>query len=138
MTQLTGTRSLCSTMIIRYIKKSYQTRYKYIKRYINPQQTTAIKGRTIIGNLQLNQEVVSNANAKKIQGAMIQSYIARNRNKAQVALDQEKTFDRINLNFLFKALQLSGYGPKIIQKIKAVYQNTETQVKVNGHLSQVF
>ena len=37
-----------------------------------------------------------------------------------------------------KSLQHFGYGPEIIQKRKTVYQNIETQVKVNGHLSQVF
>ena len=29
-------------------------------------------------------------------------------------------------------------GPEIIQKIKKVYQNIETKVKVNEHLSQTF
>ena len=37
-----------------------------------------------------------------------------------------------------KSLQHFGYGPEIIQKRKTVYQNIETQVKVNGHLSQAF
>ena len=41
-------------------------------------------------------------------------------------------------NFLFKVLQHFGYGSKIIQKIKTVYQNMEAQVKVNGHLPQDF
>ena len=64
---------------------------------------------------------MSYANADKIQAAMI-------------ALDQEKAFDRVDWNFLFKDLEHFGYGPEIIQKIKTVYQNIETQIKVNGHL----
>ena len=68
---------------------------------------------------------MSYANADKIQAAMI-------------ALDQEKAFDRVDWNFLFKDLEHFGYGPEIIQKIKTVYQNIETQIKVNGHLSQAF
>ena len=55
-----------------------------------------------------------------------------------IALDQEKAFDRVGWNFLIKVLQHFEYGPEIIQKIKTVYQNTETQIKVNGHLSQAF
>ena len=67
---------------------------------------------------------MSSANANKIQSATI-------------TLDQERAFDRVDWNFLFKALHFR-YGPKIIQQIKTVYQNIETQVKVNGHLSQGF
>ena len=88
------------------------------------QQTADRKGRTIIENLQLNRDVMSYANPNKIQAAMI-------------ALDWEKVFDRVDWNFLFKALQHFGYGPEIIQKIKTFYQNVETQVKLNGHLPQV-
>ena len=92
---------------------------------ISPEKTAAVKKRTIIENLQLNREVMSYAKANKIQAALI-------------ALAQEKAFDRVDWNFLFKALQYFGYGLEIIQKIKTVYQNTETQVKINGHLSQAF
>ena len=92
---------------------------------IGPEQTAAIKGRTITENLQLNWDVMPYANPNKIQAAMI-------------ALDQEKTFDRVDWNFLFKALQHFGYGPEIIQKIKTVFQNIEIQIKVHGHLSQLF
>ena len=56
---------------------------------------------------------MSYANANKIQAAMI-------------ALDQEKAFHRLDLNFLFKALQHFGYEIEIIQKTRTVYQNIET------------
>ena len=92
---------------------------------IDAEQTAAIKGRIIIENLQLNRDVMLCANANKIQVAMIE-------------LDQEKAFGRLDCNFLFKTLQHFGYGPKIIQKIKTVYQNIERQVKINGHLSENF
>ena len=90
-----------------------------------PEQTAAIKLRTIIENLQLNRDKMSYANANKIQAVMI-------------ALDQEKVFDRVEWNFFFKALQHFGNLPEIIQKIKAVYQNIETQIKASRHLSQAF
>ena len=89
------------------------------------EQTAAIKGRTIIENLQLNRDVMSYANANKILAAMI-------------ALDQENAFHRVDWNFLLKTLQHFGYEPEIIQKIKTVYQNIKTQTKVNAHLSQTF
>ena len=50
--------------------------------------------------------------------------------------DQEKTFESVDWNFLPKALQHFGHGSEIILKKKLVYQNIETQMKVNGHLPQ--
>ena len=117
-------------MLLNYDNKIYA---KILANKIKPtlediirlEQTAAIKGRTITENLQLNRDVIFYANANKIQVAMI-------------ALDQEKAFDRVDWNILFKALQHFGYGPEIIQKVKRVYQNIETQIEVNGHLSQDF
>ena len=68
---------------------------------------------------------MSYANANKTQAAVI-------------ALDQEKAFGRVDWNFLFKDLRHFGYRPEIIPKTKKVYQNIETQIKENGHLSQAF
>ena len=68
---------------------------------------------------------MSYADTNKIQAAMI-------------ALDQEKPFGKVYWNFRFKSLHHFGYGPEIMQKIKTVYKNIETQVKVNGHLLQAF
>ena len=73
----------------------------------------------MIENLQLNQDVMSYANTNKIQAVVM-------------VLDQEKAFDRVDWNFLFKTLQNFEYGPEVTQKIKTVYQNIETQVKING------
>ena len=53
-----------------------------LENILAPEQTTTINGRTITENLKLNQDVMSYANANKIQTTMI-------------ALDQEKSFDRI-------------------------------------------
>ena len=78
---------------------------------IDPDQTAALKGRTIIKNLQLNRNVMSYANSNKIQAAMI-------------ALDPEKKFVRMDWNFLFKALAHYDYGPEITQIIKTFYRNT--------------
>ena len=78
---------------------------------IDPEQTAAIIGSTIIENLQLNRDLITYVNANKIQAAMI-------------ALDQEKVFERVDWNFFFKALQYFGYGSEIIPRIKTVYQNT--------------
>ena len=54
---------------------------------------------------------------------------------AIITLDQEKAFDKVDREFLFKILQKFGYGPKLIAKIEIIYKDIEAQVKVNGHLT---
>ena len=68
-----------------------------------PKQITAI-----VENLQLNLDIISYANAGRIQAAV-------------VALGQEKIFDRKDVHPLFKALKYLENGPEIIQKNKTVY-----------------
>ena len=48
--------------------------YLTLQDIIGPSKTAAIKGRTIIEYLQLNQDVMSYANANKIQVAMVKPY----------------------------------------------------------------
>ena len=91
---------------------------------ISAEQTAAIKGRTIIENLQLNRDIISLANINELEASII-------------TLDQ-KAFDRVDRNFLFKALRKFGYGPKIVSMIQAIYNNIEAQITVNGNMSQSF
>ena len=92
---------------------------------IGTEQTAAIRGRTIIENLQLNRDIISYANLNNLEASII-------------TLDQEKAFDRVDRHFLLKALRKFGYGPNLIATIEAIYNNIEAQVKVNGSMSQSF
>ena len=92
---------------------------------IGTEQTAAIRGRTIIENLQLNRDIISYANLNNLEASII-------------TLDQEKAFDRVDRHFLFQTLRKFGYGPKLIATIQAIYNNIEAQVKVNGNMSQSF
>ena len=96
-----------------------------LKDIISTEQTAAIKGRTIIENLQLNRDIISYANTNELEASII-------------TLDQEKAFDRVDRKFLFKALRKFGYGPNIIFTIEAIYNNIEAQIKLNGNISQSF
>ena len=60
---------------------------------ISTEQTAAIKCRTIVKNLQLNRDIISFANINELEASII-------------TLDQEKTFDKVDRNFLFKALNI--------------------------------
>ena len=92
---------------------------------ISTEQTAAIRDRTRIENLQLNRDIISYANANELEVSII-------------TLDQEKAFDRVGRELLFKTLKTSGYGPKIIFIIEAIYNNIEAQIKLNGNMSQFF
>lgn len=92
---------------------------------ISDTQTAAVKGRTIIENLQLNRDIISYANKNNLEASII-------------SLDQEKAFDRVDWNFLFQTLKKFGYGENLITHVKAMYNQIVSQVKVNGHMSQPF
>ena len=53
---------------------------------ISTEQTAAVKGRTIIENLQINRDIISFANTNNLEAS-------------KITLDQEKAFDRVkNIN----------------------------------------
>ena len=105
-----------------YTKIIATTLQSSLEDIIDSEQTAAIRGRSIIENLQLNRDIISFANLNKLEAAII-------------ALDQEEAFDKVDREFLLKTLQKSGYGPKLIAKINTIYNEIEAKVKVNGHLS---
>ena len=52
---------------------------------------------------------------------------------ALIFLDQEKAFDRVEHDFLFKTMAAFGFGDAFIDWIRVLYSNATTRVKVNGH-----
>ena len=92
---------------------------------IDSEQTAAIRGRSITESLLLNRDIISYANLNDLEAAII-------------TLDQEKAFDKVDWESLFKILQKLGYDPKLIAEIETIYKDIEAQVKVNGHLSHFF
>ena len=108
------------------LSKVLANRLQYsLEDIISTEQTAAVKGRTIIENLQINRDIISFANTNNLEASII-------------TLDQEKAFDRVDRKFLLKTLKKFGYGPKMISIIEALYNNIEAQIKINGNLSQSF
>ena len=64
--------------------------------------------------------------------------LANNENLASafIFLDQEKAFDRVNHEFLYKTMKAFGIGPAFIHWICQIYSNATTRVKVNGFPSE--
>ena len=55
-----------------------------------------------------------------------------------IALDQEKAYDKIAHDYLWKVFDTFGFPKSFIMLIKSLYQNAKTKVMINGHLSSPF
>ena len=55
-----------------------------------------------------------------------------------VAIDFEKAFDTLNLNFLIRTLHKFNFGPSFIQWIRTLYKNVKSCVMNNGFTTGPF
>ena len=86
---------------------------------IGPEQTFAVKGRSIQDNLHLIREVLDDTEA------------------ALISLDQSKAFDRVDHRFLASVLETAGFKPEFRRWISMMYHNPQAVVQVNGRCSGV-
>ena len=91
---------------------------------IGPEQTFAVKGRSIQDNLHLICEVLEG--------------IEDDTEAALISLDQSKAFDRIDHRFLATVLETAGFEPKFRRWISMMYHNPQAVVQVNGRRSRAF
>lgn len=61
-----------------------------------------------------------------------------NKDRAIVALDQEKAYNKIHHNYLWKTLERFNVLQFFIQTVKLLYSNAHTHVTINGSLSKPF
>ena len=90
---------------------------------IGPEQTFAVKGRSIQDNKHLIREVLEG--------------IKDDTEAALISLDQSKAFDRVDNRFLASVLETSGFKPKFRRWISMMYHNPQAVVQVNGRRSGV-
>ena len=91
---------------------------------IGPEQTFAVKGRSIQDNLHLILEVLEGTE----DGT----------EAALISLDQSKAFDRVDHQFLETVLETAGFQPEFHRWISMMYHNPQAVVQVNGRRSGVF
>ena len=91
---------------------------------IGPEQTFAVKGRSIQDNLHLIREVLEG--------------IQDGTEAVLISLDQSKAFDRVNHRFLATVLETAGFKPEFRRWISMMYHNSQAVVQVNGRPSRVF
>ena len=84
---------------------------------------TAVYGRRIDQTVHLIRDLIDLANQEDETAAFI-------------FLDQEKAFDRVNHEFLFKTMRTFGLPDNFINWVKTLYSNASALVNVNGFLSK--
>ena len=97
---------------------------RVISDLIGPEQTFAVKGRSIQDNLHLIREVLKG--------------IEDDSEAALISLDQSQTFDRVDHRFLAAFLETAGFKPEFRRWISMMYDNPQAVVEVNRRRSEVF
>ena len=96
-----------------------------IKPMIHRDQVGFIPGRSIFNHIRLTKIMIQFAEALEQDGAII-------------ALDQEKVYDRLTHEYLWKTLEAFEMPRHFINTIKALYKSAETKVIINGVISDPF
>ena len=93
----------------------------------------------IINNLQssglLNKSIINNA--LNIENLI--NYIEENDDEAIIiSLDQEKAFDRVEHNYLFKVLEKFNFPDNFLNFIKIIYNDIKSKIQINGTFTETF
>ena len=97
----------------------------HIHSLLHEDQAGFIPRRSIFNHIRLAQSIITYAETTEMNGAII-------------ALDQEKAYDKIHHNYLWKTLETFNLPHPFIRMIKSLYQNATTRVAINGVLSTPF
>ena len=107
---------------IKILTKTLSNRLRPVLPSIIHHSQTAVDGRKIDYTCHLLRDLIDLINKDNTEGALI-------------FLDQEKAFDRVEHNFLFKTMAAFGIGTSFIDWMKMIYSNAYTTIKVNGYLT---
>jgi exonuclease III len=86
---------------------------------VHPNQAGFIPGRQIYDQIWLSKLIIHLADISETNGAL-------------VALDQEKAYDKIKHDYLWRALRAYGIPEEFISTVQALYSNAYTTVIING------
>lgn len=112
-------------VILKFITKSITLRLiEVISGVVNWTQTTFIPGRFILDGCVVSHEVVHDINRKKIPGVIIK-------------INFEKAYDRVQWDFLYKAMQKKNFDQQVISWIKKINEGGggKVSININGEMS---
>ncbi|OJT14670.1 Transposon TX1 uncharacterized 149 kDa protein [Trametes pubescens] len=92
---------------------------------VHPAQAGFVPGRRLRNHTQLARMMIAWAEAKEVNGAI-------------VALDQEKAYDKISHDYLWRVLECFGVPKEFTEIIKSLYANAVTSVVINGVTSEAY
>ena len=107
---------------VKIITKVLAERLKYVLPSIIHSTQTAVYGRKIDQNIHLVRDLIDLANRDDDTAAFI-------------FLDQEKAFDQVNHDFLFKTMRAFGIGETFITWVCTIYSNATSILNINGFFS---
>jgi ribonuclease HI/exonuclease III len=96
-----------------------------IEKLIHSDQAGFIPRRSIFNHIRLAKAIITYAEITEEDGAI-------------VALDQEKAYDRIRHDYLWRILEKFKLPQQFINTIKSLYRGAQTRVAINGMLSSPF
>lgn len=92
---------------------------------IHPDQAGFVPGRHLFDQVKLAQTMINYAEATEENGVLI-------------ALDQEKAYDRIDHDYLWRTLQAFRFPDSLIAAVQGLYRSAQTIVYINGEASSPF
>ncbi|KAK3511548.1 hypothetical protein QTP70_009337 [Hemibagrus guttatus] len=98
---------------------------KVMERLIHQDQTYCVPDRSIFDNAYLVCDILDVSRLLGLKTGLI-------------FLDQEKAFDRVEHEYLWKVLEAFGFNPGFVAMIKMLYCEIESVLKVNGGLCAPF
>lgn len=96
-----------------------------LHKLIYPDQAGFIPKRSIFNHIRLASTIINYAEVMEVDGAI-------------VALDQEKAYDKIRHDYLWKTMETLKLPDLFIDTVKTLYGNAYTEVAINGVLSSPF
>ena len=96
-----------------------------IHKLIHPDQAGFIPKRSIFHHIHLASTIINYAEVMEVDGVIM-------------ALDQEKAYDKIRHEYLWKTMETFNIPEELIKTTKALYDQVYTQVARNGILSKPF
>lgn len=98
---------------------------KVIGQVVHTDQSYCIPDRSIFDNITMVRDLMTVSGNLGVSVGLI-------------SLDQQKAFDRVEHDYLWSAMGSFGFSSTFISRVRAIYCNIESLLKINGHLSAPF